>query len=107
MPHSNGKSNFSPLFLRISTASVELMRPNSLETTFSRRSSSPLVHEGVEKLHLLWAALDDGVYDVLDHRFGVVLVVKVGKRHLGLDHPEFGGVALSVGYRRRKVRPKV
>ena len=58
-----------------------------------------LVHEGVEKLHLLWAALDDGVYDVLDHRLGVVhVVVKVCKCHLGLDHPELGGVALSVGY---------
>ena len=33
-----------------------------------------------------------------DHGLGIVhIVAQIGKGHLGLDHPELGGVALGVG----------
>ena len=58
----------------------------------------PLVHEGVEKGHLVGALLHHAVDDVLDHGLGHVHVVaQVGKGHLRLDHPELGGMALGVG----------
>ena len=57
-----------------------------------------LIHEGVEKLQLLWAFFEHGVDDELHHRFHALeVVVEVGERHLRLDHPELGGVALGVG----------
>ena len=57
-----------------------------------------LVHEGIEELHLLRALFEHGVDDELHHRLHALeIVVEVGKRHLRLDHPELGGVALGVG----------
>ena len=58
-----------------------------------------LVHKGVKELHLLRAALYRAVDDVFYHRLGGVhVVVEVCKRHLGLYHPELGGMALGVRY---------
>ena len=57
-----------------------------------------LVHEGVEEVDLIGALVQHIADDILDHRLGVVhVVVQVGKGHLGLDHPELGGVTLGVG----------
>ena len=57
-----------------------------------------LVHEGIEELHLLRALFEHGVDDELHHRLHALeIVVEVGKRHLRLDHPELGGMALGVG----------
>ena len=57
-----------------------------------------LVHEGVEEVHFVRALFHDVVDDILDHGLGGVHVVpQVGKGHLGLYHPELGGVALGVG----------
>ena len=57
-----------------------------------------LIHEGVEKLHFLRALFEHGVDDELHHRLHArEVVVEVGKRHLRLDHPELGGMALGVG----------
>ena len=57
-----------------------------------------LVDESVEELHLLRAAFEHRVDDVLDHRLGRVhIVIEIGKGHLRLDHPEFGRVALGIG----------
>ena len=57
-----------------------------------------LVHEGVEEVHLLGAALQHGADDVFDHVLGHVHVPgQVTEGHLRLDHPELSGVALGVG----------
>ena len=57
-----------------------------------------LVHEGIEEFHLLRALFEHGVDDELHHRLHALeIVVEVGERHLRLDHPELGGVALGVG----------
>lgn len=100
MPHSTGKSGllFAAFLQNIDGLGVaytaEVVGNNVLKTL-----KQALIDEGVEKLHFLRAALDDGVYDVLDHRLGVVhVVVEIGKGHLGLYHPELGSVALSVGH---------
>ena len=59
----------------------------------------PLVHEGIEEGHVLGAALERAVDDILDHGLGGIhVVVEVGEGHLGLDHPELGCVALGVAY---------
>ena len=58
----------------------------------------PLVHEAVEELDLLRAALQHPADDVLDHGLGHIHVTgQVAEGHLRLDHPELGGVALGVG----------
>ena len=58
----------------------------------------PLVHEAVEELDLLRAALQHPADDVLDHGLGHVHVAgQIAEGHLRLDHPELGGVALGVG----------
>ena len=57
-----------------------------------------LVHKGVEEVHLVGALVHDIADDVFDHGLGIVhIVAQVGKGHLGLDHPELGGVALGIG----------
>ena len=57
-----------------------------------------LVDEGVEELHLVRAAFEHGVDDILHHRLHALeIVVQIGEGHLRLDHPELGGVALGVG----------
>ncbi len=67
----------------------------------------PLVHKGVEEGHLVGALVHHGVDDVLNHGLGHVHVVtKVGERHLGLNHPELGGVALGIGVLRPECGPK-
>ena len=66
-----------------------------------------LVHEGIEKFHLLRALFEHGVDDELHHRLHALeIVVEVGKRHLRLDHPELGGVALGVGVLGAERRPE-
>ena len=58
----------------------------------------PLVHEAVEEVDLLRAALQHPADDVLDHGLGHIHVTgQVAEGHLRLDHPELGGVALGVG----------
>ena len=58
----------------------------------------PLVHEAVEEVDLIRAALQHPGDDVLDHGLGHVHVPgQVAEGHLRLDHPELGGVALGVG----------
>ena len=58
----------------------------------------PLVHKAVEKLHLLGAALQHPVDDILHHGLGHVhIILQVAEGHLRLDHPELGGVALGIG----------
>ena len=60
-----------------------------------------LVHEGVEELHLHGAALQHTVDDILHHGLGGIhIVVQVGKGHLRLYHPEFGGMALGIAHLR-------
>ena len=57
-----------------------------------------LVHKGVEEVDLVRAPLQHGADDIFDHGLGIVhIVAQVGEGHLGLDHPELGGVALGVG----------
>ena len=57
-----------------------------------------LVHKLVEHIELVGAGGHNVLKDVLEHGLGVVhVVVKVGKGHLGLDHPKLGGVARGVG----------
>ena len=57
-----------------------------------------LVDELVEEFELCGALLHNELDDILDHRLGGVhIVVKIGERHLGLDHPELSGVALGIG----------
>ena len=64
-----------------------------------------LVNKGVKKLHLLRAAFQGAVDDILDHRLGGVhVIVEVGKRHLGLYHPKLGCVTLGVGNLRSEGR---
>ena len=71
----------------------------------------PFVDKGVEKLHLLRAALKRAVDDILDHCLGSVhIVVEISKRHFRLDHPELRRVALGVrhlGAERRSERVHV
>ena len=57
-----------------------------------------LVHEAVEEVDLVRAALQHPADDVLDHGLGHVHVAgQIAESHLRLDHPELGGVALGVG----------
>ena len=57
-----------------------------------------LVDELVEHLELVGAAVHDVANDVLEHVLGHVhLALEVAEGHLGLDHPELGGVATGVG----------
>ena len=57
-----------------------------------------VVEELVEEGKLLLAGCHDVADDVLDHRLGDLhVILEVGKRHLGLHHPELGGVTLRVG----------
>ena len=72
---------------------AEVARHDVLQTL-----PQPLVHEAVEEVDLIGAALEHAADDVLDHRLGHVHVAReVAERHLRLDHPELGGVALCVG----------
>ena len=58
----------------------------------------PLVHEAVEEVDLLRAALQHPADDEFDHGLGHVHVAcQIAEGHLRLDHPELGGVALGVG----------
>ena len=58
----------------------------------------PLVHEAVEEVDLLGAALQHPADDELDHGLGHVHVARqIAEGHLRLDHPELSGVALGVG----------
>ena len=58
----------------------------------------PLIHEAVEEVDLVGAALQHPADDVLDHGLGHIHIPRqIGKGHLRLDHPELGGVALGVG----------
>ena len=58
----------------------------------------PLVHEAVEEVDLLRAALQHPADDEFDHGLGHVHVTcQIAEGHLRLDHPELGGVALGVG----------
>ena len=57
-----------------------------------------LIHEAVEEVDLIRAALQHPGDDVLDHGLGNVHITgQVAEGHLRLDHPELGGVALGVG----------
>ena len=57
-----------------------------------------LVDELVEERHLLGRVLQHVGNDKLDHILGDAHVIRqIGKRHLGLDHPELGSVARGVG----------
>ena len=57
-----------------------------------------LVHKLVEHVELVGAGGHNVLKDVLEHGLGVIhVVVKVGKGHLGLDHPKLGGMARGVG----------
>ena len=58
----------------------------------------PLIHEAVEEVDLVGAALQHPADDVLDHGLGHIHIPRqIGKGHLRLDHPELGGVTLGVG----------
>ena len=74
---------------------------NALEVGFQNVVQSlekALVHEFVEELHLLGSVLQGEAYDVFDHVFHDLHVAfQVAESHLGLDHPELGGVACGVG----------
>ena len=57
-----------------------------------------LVHKAVEKGQLVGAGVHHVTDNVLEHRLGHVHVTrKVTEGHLGLDHPELGGVTAGVG----------
>ena len=57
-----------------------------------------LVDKAVEKREIVRAALHHAADDMLDHRLhDLKVAVEVAERHLRLDHPELGGVALGVG----------
>ena len=57
-----------------------------------------LVEELVEEGHLVRALLQHIADHILHHGFGVIHVIgQIRKGHLGLDHPELGGVAGGVG----------
>ena len=57
-----------------------------------------LVHKLVKELHLLRRVGKDIADDILEHRFRILhVVLQIRKRHLRLDHPEFGRMAGRVG----------
>ncbi len=51
----------------------------------------PLVHELVEEVHFRGSIFKDIIDYILDHALGDShVILKVGKGHLGFDHPELG-----------------
>ena len=58
-----------------------------------------LVHKLVEEGHLLRAALQNRVDDVLHHRLsGVHIIIQIREGHLRFDHPELRRMPRGIGY---------